>query len=73
MSGYKASIMQATGAPYEDLAILEGIMRDNEDGTLDGLTPGQFNSAAKLAQHTLGQLREHEEFDLIEQYRREGS
>lgn len=73
MAGYKAAIMQATGAPFDDLAILEGIMREVSGGALDSLTPGEFNAAAKEARDGLEQLRRDEEDDLIEHFRQAGS
>jgi len=69
--GYKRAIQEATGCPDTDLAVLEGIMRDHNGGTLDSLLPRAFEREAKLAAQVLAYVRDRAP-ELEDYYRRRG-
>jgi hypothetical protein len=56
MSGYAASIIEATGCKPEDVEQVEEIMRASMP-TLDHLTKREFNSLARSAAEALPILR----------------
>lgn len=58
MSGYTELIIRATGAPGEDAAEIEELMRLTTGGTLDHLTRQRFDALAREAEAALTILRE---------------
>lgn len=73
MTGYKQAIMDATGVSEDDVAVVEGIMREDNRGVLDDLTERQFDRAAQAAHEALLALEEEGHHDVVDYYRQRGA
>lgn len=72
LTGYKQAIINDCGCSPEEVAAVEGIMRDRNGGVLDGLYPDEFRYEARISYEILEILAaEHPE--LVADFKRRGA